>query len=99
MPEQKSKTTEQIYKQDKNEQKAHLCLEARTAHRPLSYAVLGTFAPLKGLKASLLQLAINAIYDHLGKPGSVSMLAEMTDAEILLNDVADFRHQSSPPAC
>lgn len=48
------------------------------------------FCSSKEVECQLPELAINAIYDHLGKPGSVSVMMEMTDAKVLFHNVADL---------
>ena len=48
------------------------------------------FCPFEEVEDQLPELAINAVYDHFGKPGSVSMMIEMTDSEVLFDDIADF---------
>lgn len=73
------------------------------ADMKLGYGIMGSYdAPPPFLSGSqyfcspeevegqLPELAINAIYDHLGKPGSVSMMMEMTDAKVLFHNVADL---------
>lgn len=42
------------------------------------------------VEGQLPELAINAVYDHFGKPGSVRMIMEMADSEVLLDYIADF---------
>ena len=48
------------------------------------------FCSSEEVEGQLPELAINAIYDHFGKPGSVRMIMEMTDSEVLFDDIADF---------
>ena len=54
-----------------------------TTYKPLSPV-------LRTQTTSLPELAINAIYDHFGKPGPVCMMVEMTNSKILLDDIADL---------
>ena len=69
----------------------------------LGYGVIGSYdAPPPFLSGSqhlcssedvegqLPELAINAVYDHFGKPGTARLIMQMTDAKILLNDIADL---------
>jgi hypothetical protein len=48
------------------------------------------FSSSEEIEGQLPELAINAIYNHFGKPGPVRMMVEMTDSKILLDYVADF---------
>jgi hypothetical protein len=48
------------------------------------------FRSSEDVESQLPELTINAIYDHFGKPGSVRMIMEMADSEVLLDHVADF---------
>ena len=48
------------------------------------------FRPSEDVEGQLPELTINAVYDHFGKPGSVRMIMEMADSEVLLNPIADF---------
>jgi hypothetical protein len=48
------------------------------------------FCSSEEVEGQLSELAINAVYDHFGKPGSVSMMMEMADSEVLFDDIADF---------
>jgi hypothetical protein len=69
----------------------------------LGYGVIGSYdAPPPFLSGSqhlcssedvegqLPELAINTVYDHFGKPGSIRMIMEMADSEVLLDHIADF---------
>jgi hypothetical protein len=48
------------------------------------------FRSSEEVEGQLPELTINAVYDHFGKPGSVRMIMEMADSEVLLDDIADF---------
>ena len=48
------------------------------------------FCASKNVEGQLPELTINAIYDHFRRPGSVRMIMEMADSEVLLDHVADF---------
>ena len=48
------------------------------------------FSSSEEVEGQLPELAINAIYDHFGKPGSMSMMMEMTDSKVLFDKIADF---------
>ena len=48
------------------------------------------FCSSEDVEGQLPEFAINAVYDHFGKPGSVRMIMEMADSEVLLNPIADF---------
>ena len=48
------------------------------------------FCSSEDVEGQLPELAINAVYDHFGKPGSVRMIMEMADSEVLLDHIADF---------
>ncbi len=69
----------------------------------LDYAIVGSYAApspfLRGpqyfgaseeVESQLSELAIDSVSDHLGKPGPVSMMMEMADSKVLLNNIADF---------
>jgi hypothetical protein len=48
------------------------------------------FRSSEDVEGQLPEFAINAVYDHFGKPGSVRMIMEMADSEVLLDHIADF---------
>jgi hypothetical protein len=48
------------------------------------------FRSSEDVEGQLPELTINAVYDHFGKPGSVRMVMEMADSEVLLNHIADY---------
>jgi hypothetical protein len=48
------------------------------------------FCPSEEVEGQLPELAINAVYDHLGKSGAVSVMMEMTDSKVLFHNVADL---------
>ena len=48
------------------------------------------FCSSEEVESQLPELAINAIYDHLGKSGAVSMMMEVADSKVLLDHIADF---------
>ena len=57
---------------------------------PLFLSGSQDFRSSEDVKGKLPELTINAIYDHFGEPGSVGMIMEMADSEVLLDHVADF---------
>lgn len=56
---------------------------------PFLYCLQDFGAP-EEVEGQLSKFTVDGILDHNREPGSVGMLMEMTDAEILFNDVADL---------
>ena len=48
------------------------------------------FGTSEEVEGQLPEFGINAINDHFSKPGSVRMIMEMADSEVLLDHIADF---------
>ena len=48
------------------------------------------FRSSEDVEGQLPELTINAVYDHFGKPGTVRMIMEMADSEVLLDHIADL---------